>query len=98
MLIVGILPVGFWLGALRPFIRAEESGVTVRNPLSTTHVSYADIVGCTPGYSGLAIRTRSGTVVAWAVQTTNIASWLHKHTRADDVAAFIESRALHASQ
>jgi len=70
----------------------------VRNPLSTTRVASADILDCTPGYSGLAISTRSGTVVAWAVQKSNLASWLHESTRADDVATFIKSRAMPASE
>jgi hypothetical protein len=90
MLMIGAFPVGLWLGALRPFVRAEDEGLIVRNPISTRHIHYGDIVLCRPGYSGLEIITRNGRVTAWAVQKSNLASWLHTRTRADEVAAFID--------
>jgi hypothetical protein len=47
-----------------------------------------------PGYHGLEITTRQGDVaVAWAVQKSNLARWLKRRTRADDVAAVLEQMA-----
>ena len=78
---------------MRPALTADDAGVTVRNPFSTKRVGYGEIMRCITGYYGITIRTRSGAVVAWAVQKSNLTTWLHRRTRADEVARVIEQRA-----
>jgi hypothetical protein len=58
-------------------------------------VPYRDIALVGVSYAGLTIRRGSGgrLVVAWAVQKSNIARWLHRRTRADEVADVIRARA-----
>jgi hypothetical protein len=83
----------FWLYVLRPWIAADSGGVTVRNPLSIRRFPYSDIAAATPGYYGIAIRTRSGRgVVAVAVQKSNLSVWMNREVRADRVARLIEER------
>ena len=96
MLLFAPIPIGMWWWGLRTWVKADDSGVTVRNPLSLRHIAYEEIVSCTPSYNGLVIRTTSGVVVAFAVQKSNLAKWFHIDTRADDVARFIGDRARRA--
>lgn len=86
--------VGFWLAATRPALTASDDGVTVRGALTTTQVGWTDVIRCVPGYSGIAIVRRDGSVItANAVQKSNYAQAAGRRTRADEVAKAIEARA-----
>jgi hypothetical protein len=91
----GLLVVGLaaWRWAFVPYVALTASAVVVQNRVSRLQVAYRDIESVRAGYRGLMI-TRAGArpVVAWAVQKSNIASWSHKRTRADEVAELIISR------
>ena len=83
----GLFALGGWRFALVPQITADESGIVVDNPFGRTVVSWDDVADVVPGYGGLAVRRRGGrAVVAWAVQKANASKWIHKRTRADEVA------------
>ena len=43
----------------------------------------------------ITLANRTGTT-AWAVQKSNLSSWLHMHTRADDIAETILAAACEA--
>jgi hypothetical protein len=82
----------------RPSLTLLDDRVVVRNPLGTVTVPLRRIVATGPGYTGLVLRLADGRVVtAWAVQKTNLATWLHRETRSDRVAAQI-LRAAHAAR
>jgi hypothetical protein len=72
-----------WRCALHPRLTAGPDGLVVVNPWHTLVVPWADVAGVAPGYSGIEIARRSGrTVVAWAVQQSNMATWMGRRTRA----------------
>jgi hypothetical protein len=51
-----------------------------------------------PGPMGLQVQTaKEGSVLIWAIQKSKVAEWLHKDTRADQVAAAIMERVALAS-
>lgn len=82
------------LGALRPYVRADEGGLHVQNPIRRLELSWAEITEVLPGYHGLEITTRDGEMeIAWAVQKSNLAGWLKRPTRADDAAVFLQQTA-----
>jgi hypothetical protein len=84
--------------AWRPSLTLLDDRVVVRNPLGTVTVPLRRIVATGPGYTGLVLKLADGSVVtAWAVQKTNLASWLHRETRSDRAAAQI-LRAAHAAR
>lgn len=62
--------------------------------MSVRRIPWSDVVGATPGYAGITVLLRSGdTALSGAVQKSNIAAWLHRSTRADEVADYIGQRA-----
>jgi hypothetical protein len=82
------------LGSLRPFVSADTEGLRVQNPVRRFDLPWAEIAEVLPGYSGLEITTRDDEVViAWAVQKSNLAGWLKRRTRADDVADLLQNAA-----
>jgi Bacterial PH domain len=94
--VFGLFPLFAWRWGTHPRLATSAEGVVVRNPLRTTVVPWADVERCEPSSLGLVIERRAGTgkpVVAWAVQKSNLAGWLRRRTRADEVAAAIEERA-----
>jgi hypothetical protein len=93
ILIVGPASVAFWLYALRVSITASDNGVTVVSLTGTTRIAWDEIMHCTPGYWGIEITLRDGTVVnASAIQKPNYATWLKRRTRADEVADALNAR------
>lgn len=74
------------LGGLRPYVSASTSGLVIQNPFTRREVAWDDVVDVVPSYHGLEVVTHGETVSAWAVQKSNIARWLGRRTRADDVA------------
>ena len=91
------LVLGAWRFGLYPSVTATTDGITVRNPLGTTHVPWNDVVSVSPGYSGLEItRTDGTTVIVSAVQEANAAAWLGRRTRSKLVAAELMQLAAHA--
>jgi hypothetical protein len=95
---LALIAAGLLWFSWRPSITLLDDRVVVRNPLGTVTVPLRRIVATGPGYTGLVLRLADGRVVtAWAVQKTNLATWLHRETRSDRVAAQI-LRAAHASR
>jgi hypothetical protein len=75
----------------RAFIRVDEVGVSCRTLVATRTIPWADLRGCRAGYSGIALLGVDGSVVnAFAVQKSNLATWRHWRTRADEVCEIIE--------
>ena len=94
--VFGLFPVVAWRWGTHPQLAATDDGVEARNPLRTALVPWADVERCVPSSLGLVIERREGTgrpVVAWAVQKPNVARWLGRRTRADEVAAALEAQA-----
>lgn len=86
-----------WKFSVGSWLRLTTTEVIVRNPFEIVRIPLGEVVDVTAGYGGVAImradRTRVG---AWAVQKTNLASWFHWHTRADDVVEAILAAARQA--
>ncbi len=92
--VFGLFPVFAWRWGTHPLLAASAAGVTVRNPVRTVVVPWADVERCVPSSLGLAVERRNDRpVVAWAVHKPSLARWLGRRTRADDVAAALEQRA-----
>jgi hypothetical protein len=84
---------GGWRYGLHPRIVADDSGVLVRNAWRDCFVPWSEVCDARAGYTGITIATSTrGVVTAWAVQKSNLAGWLHRRTRADDVANFLRDR------
>lgn len=73
------------LGGLRPYISASLSALVIQNPFTHREVAWEDVVDIAATYHGLEIVTHHETVTAWAVQKSNIAQWLSRRTRADEI-------------
>ncbi|WP_030921516.1 PH domain-containing protein [Streptosporangium amethystogenes] len=73
--------------SIRPLLRLTDDAVVVRNPYERTRrIPLVEIMDVSAGYSGIEITTTRGTtVVAEAVQKSNLAQWLGRQTRADMV-------------
>ncbi|MBG0831875.1 hypothetical protein HS041_29630 [Planomonospora sp. ID67723] len=91
--LVGLVPlmrallVKCLLDSIRPWIRLNGEVVIIRNPLSTHRIPLAQIASISAHDDGITIETHAGRVIsAWAVQKSNLATWLGWHTRADRVA------------
>jgi hypothetical protein len=92
--VFGLFPVFAWRWGTHPLLGASDEGIVVRNPVRTTLVPWADVEQCSPSSLGLVIERHSGRpVVAWAVPKPNVARWLRRRTRADEVAAALDERA-----
>ena len=79
-----------WRLSFGSWLRLASTEVVVRNPFEVVRVPLQEVVDVGAGYKGLVITLANRTVVtAWAVQKARLASWLHWHTRADDVAEAI---------
>ena len=86
------------LYAVRARIVATDDVLLLVGCLSERRIPWVDVVGADPGYFGMTVYLRNGSsVVAGAVQKTNLSSWLGRRTRADAVAEFIRERALRAA-
>jgi hypothetical protein len=85
--------VGFWELVVRIKAVVGSEHLLVRNPLRTHVLALGDIASVDPEYEGLRIRTIEGrrlTVVA--VQRYNVALFLRRRSRADDVKELIQRR------
>lgn len=83
-----------WRWAFVPYVALKADGVFIQNRITSKFVPYPEITRVSGGYYGLTLRTSRGDVViAWAVQKSNLARWLHRQTRADEVAQAIVARA-----
>lgn len=83
---------GAWFAwrSTRLGIVADHEGLLVRNWFGDHRIAIVDIAGFEvgSGYVGIAVRLRDGTGVTMnAVQKTNMARWLGRRVRADDVVA-----------
>ena len=90
----GIVALGIpiLIAAFKPRISVTPTAVVIVNPLRRTRVKLDDIANVEPGWGGIAISTIDGaTIMAWAVQRSNVSLWLHRKTRADAVAAAIRA-------
>jgi hypothetical protein len=81
-----------WRSAMRPKVVMNDIGILVVNPWTTTNAVWRDLVSAEAGYAGVTIELRMGTsVTAWAVQKSNMSTWLKRSTRADDLAEQIRA-------
>jgi hypothetical protein len=79
-----------WRLGTHPAIIATPREVIVRNPWSTYALPWEEIRECSASYYGIGITgRRGGEVYAWAVPKWNLSIWLHRRTRADEVADFL---------
>jgi len=78
--------------AIRPQVALTRAGVEVRNPWSTVALSWEEVAGAEAGYNGVLILSRSGRpVMAWAVQKSNLSTWMKRSTRADQLVEAIRA-------
>ncbi|MGC1214043.1 MAG: hypothetical protein WA890_22630 [Micromonospora sp.] len=94
VVLLGGLAAFVYVSALRPSITLTSSELVIRNKLRTYRIDLNTIVRVDAGYHGIGVQTRHGQVVhGWAVQKSNLARWLGRHTRADLVVEAIEKEA-----
>ena len=74
-----------WRFGLHPSVRADQSGVTVRNPRRKVRFAWSDITVLAPGENGLLIASEADHVEAWCVQKSRWATKRRRHTRADRI-------------
>jgi hypothetical protein len=90
--------VGMWRWYLVPYVALNAENLEVQGVLSLRSVGYGSINDVSPGPMGLQVQTaKEGSVLIWAIQKSKVAEWLHKDTRADQVAAAIMERVALAS-
>lgn len=72
----------------------SSDAVEVVGLVTRRRIGWHEVVGANPGYWGLQIHLRDGSVVvAGAVQKANVSVWLKRRTRSDELAELIEARA-----
>lgn len=70
-------PLGIWAFGYRPRICLSAEELKVVNPLRTRTIRLSKIDSVEPGYLGIRVRVQGGQECeAWAVQQTNLATWL----------------------
>ena len=90
--------IGMWRWYLVPYVALNAEDLEVQGVLSLRSVGYGSISDVSPGAMGLQVQTaKEGSVLIWAIQKSKMAEWLHKDTRADQVAAAIMERVALAS-
>lgn len=78
----------------RSRVVCASDAVEVVGLVTRRRIGWHEVVGATPGYWGLQIDLRDGSVViAGAVQKANVSVWLGRRTRSDELAELIASRA-----
>ena len=91
VMFLGALAAFVYVNALRPSIALTSSELVIRNRFRTYRIDLNTIARVDAGYHGVCVQTRHGQVVhGWAVQKSNVARWLGRHTRADLVVEAIE--------
>jgi hypothetical protein len=76
----------FWLGVAVPFLAADASGLTVRNPVGVCHLEWEEVAETIPGQYGLNFRLPSGEYVrARAIQKSGMNISRRQRTYADAV-------------
>jgi peptidoglycan/LPS O-acetylase OafA/YrhL len=94
---IGVM-VGIWRWYLVPYVALHADCLEVQGVVSQHSVDYGSISGVRPGSMGLEVQTaREGSILIWAIQKSKVSEWLHKDTRADEVAAAIMERVESAS-
>lgn len=89
---------GIWRWFLVPYVALDAEHLEVQGALTLRSVGYGSIRGVRPGSMGLEVQTaKEGSILIWAIQKSKMAEWLHKDTRADEVAAAIMERVAQAS-
>ena len=84
---------GMWRWYLVPYVALTAERLEVQGVLSQRSVGYGSISGVSPGAMGLQVQTaKEGSILIWAIQKSKVAEWLHRDTRADEVAAAIMQR------
>ena len=74
-----------WRFGLHPSVRADPTGVTVRNPRRTVRFGWPEITVLAPGENGLLIGSEADRAEAWCVQKSRWATRRGRHTRADRI-------------
>ncbi len=89
---------GMWRWYLVPYVALNAEDLEVQGVLSLRSVGYGSISDVSPGPTGLKVETaKEGSILIWAIQKSKVAEWLHRDTRADQVAAAIMERVALAS-
>ena len=84
---------GIWRWYLVPYVALDAEHLEVQGVLSLRSVGYGSISSVRPGSMGLQVQTaKEGSILIWAIQKSKVSEWLHKDTRADEVAAAIMER------
>ncbi|HEX5594594.1 MAG TPA: hypothetical protein VFX61_01020 [Micromonosporaceae bacterium] len=92
VVLLGGLAAFTYVNALRPSITLTNSELVIRNKFKTYQIELNTIVRVDAGYGGIGVQTKHGQVIhGWAVQKSNLARWLGRHTRADLVVEAIET-------
>ena len=76
-----------WRFGLHPRLRADERGLTVVNPFSTSRIDWDDVRVIAPGENGLVIASPDARAEAWCIQKSNSATRRGRLTRADRIAS-----------
>ena len=83
-----------WRCAIHPKIEIDGQTLRLTNPFATHVFQLKDIVGVESSYSGIEIRLGNGKKkTAWAAQRTNVAHYLDRPTRSDQIVREIRAAA-----
>ena len=75
-----------WRFGLHPSLKADDSGITVKNPFRKRSYEWDDVRVIAPGENGIVVGSEQSTSEAWCVQKSNHAARRGHATRADHVA------------
>ena len=89
-----LVTVCVWRWYLVPYVALSSEWLVVQGAFAHRAVRCRAIREARPGLYGLRINTTSGGFIAWAVQKSKFAEWLHRSTRADEVVEQIMQRAV----
>jgi len=82
-----------WRWYLVPYVALTPDRLVVQGVFSHWAVRYGAINDARPGLLGIRVDTvDQGAFTAWAVQKSTLSGWLHRRTRADEVAGAIMAR------
>lgn len=81
-----------WRFGLHPSLRADDSGVTIKNPFRKQSYEWDDITLVAPGENGIVLGSADHRTEAWCVQKSNHAAKHGRETRADRIARSLLDR------
>lgn len=75
----------YWL-YFRPFLALSSTELLIRNIFATRRIPISHLRGLEPGWGGIRLELADGSIRrVWAIQQWNLARWLRRRSRIDEV-------------